>query len=645
MSVVVSGGKSKGKYRDAVADFFGVAANNDDSRDIKQQNLWQQRRLRLLNRRCGGVKDLKQLRQPRLQRLQDISTEIGGGSNRNVRSCDCEAMMVGATNLFPMANTNYNDLSTTDANGDSTAPAEIVDDVDADLNKENVIRFIHEFLERREAKRPFGFGLVGRLLERKFKKNLNHDQGNLIYSFTDYRPYFTYWVTTVQIVVLLAAIVLYGYAPYGTSSTLIRGNIQVTSLAWQWPAYYERENIWFGPRASDLVHLGAKFTPCMRKDRLIYDVIDRDREDERTTGCCQRSDGSGCLQTQKEGCSYLNSVWLSWNETTDKKDVPSFNGKKRTSGPVCGQDPSYCVRPASIKPHEWEDNISKWPICSEKVQTAPSLHHMSCELLGRPCCIGIHGQCRIINSDHCAFLRGTFHPEATLCSQVSCMEDVCGMIPFYARDYPDQFYRIFTALFLHAGVIHLAITVALQYYIMRDIERLTGPLRMAIIYIVSGVAGYLASASFVPYHTQVGPSGSQFALLASLIVEVINGWDLIEKPMEALMKLILIASALLIIGLLPWIDNYAHIFGFITGFLLSYALLPYLTFKEYNHRNKIIQIWLCLISVVILLVTLTLPLYIFPVYSCSWCKYLDCIPFFPDWCADQDIKIEPIDIL
>ena len=46
--------------------------------------------------------------------------------------------------------------------------------------------------------------------------------------------------------------------------------------------------------------------------------------------------------------------------------------------------------------------------------------------------------------------------------QVSCMDDVCGLLPFRQRDTPDQFYRIWTSLFLHAGIFHLLITVVFQ---------------------------------------------------------------------------------------------------------------------------------------------------------------------------------------
>jgi membrane associated rhomboid family serine protease len=77
------------------------------------------------------------------------------------------------------------------------------------------------------------------------------------------------------------------------------------------------------------------------------------------------------------------------------------------------------------------------------------------------------------------------------------------MIPFYESDTPNQFYRLWTSLFLHAGVLHLIITVVVQWYLMRDLEKLAGPLRIGVIYVMSGVAGNLASATFIPYRADV----------------------------------------------------------------------------------------------------------------------------------------------
>jgi len=45
--------------------------------------------------------------------------------------------------------------------------------------------------------------------------------------------------------------------------------------------------------------------------------------------------------------------------------------------------------------------------------------HIFCEITGRPCCVGIQGLCIITSREHCTFVRGYFHQELTLCSQVS----------------------------------------------------------------------------------------------------------------------------------------------------------------------------------------------------------------------------------
>ena len=46
---------------------------------------------------------------------------------------------------------------------------------------------------------------------------------------------------------------------------------------------------------------------------------------------------------------------------------------------------------------------------------------MTCEITGRPCCMGNEAKCRIVSQDECEFYNGTYHENNTLCSQVSCM--------------------------------------------------------------------------------------------------------------------------------------------------------------------------------------------------------------------------------
>jgi membrane associated rhomboid family serine protease len=69
----------------------------------------------------------------------------------------------------------------------------------------------------------------------------------------------------------------------------------------------------------------------------------------------------------------------------------------------------------------------------------------------------------------------------------------------------------------------------LQLYLMRDLERMCGPLRMAILYLGSGLVGNMASAIFVPFRAESGPAGSLFGLLAALVIEVVNVWPMLTR--------------------------------------------------------------------------------------------------------------------
>lgn len=59
-----------------------------------------------------------------------------------------------------------------------------------------------------------------------------------------------------------------------------------------------------------LIHLGAKFSPCMRQDEEIHNMMQEKRAQERESGCCVRNDRSGCLQTLQEECSVSQSQLL-----------------------------------------------------------------------------------------------------------------------------------------------------------------------------------------------------------------------------------------------------------------------------------------------------------------------------------------------
>ncbi|XP_039472755.1 inactive rhomboid protein 1 isoform X4 [Oreochromis aureus] len=510
-------------------------------------------------------------------------------------------------------------------------------------------------------KRPYGLGIVGRLTNRSYRKRIDSYVKRQIEDMDDHRPFFTYWITCVHLLITILAVTIYGIAPIGFSQhetvdsvsklfDFYKGlmllcykflNIDFIFEVLRNKGVYEnvkfvqQQNFWVGPSSEALIHLGAKFSPCMRQDEEIHKLIQEKRALERESGCCVRNDRSGCLQTLQEECSSTLAVWVKWPQ---HPSAPSLNSKLRQHGAVCHQDPRICLEPASVSPHEWPDDITSWPVCTRfNSGNHTNLPHIDCTITGRPCCIGTKGRCEITSREYCDFMHGYFHEEATLCSQVACMDDVCGLLPFLNPEVPDQFSRLWLSLFLHAGILHCLVSVLFQMTVLRDIEKLAGWLRISIIYMLSGITGNLASAIFLPYRAEVGPAGSQFGILACLFVELFQSWQILERPWRAFAKLLAISVFFFSFGLLPWIDNFAHICGFVSGFFLSFAFLPYISFGRSDMYRKRVQICVFLLIFLGLFSALAVLFYIYPV-KCDWCEYLTCIPITDKFCEKYDLN-------
>uniref|UniRef100_A0A8D3DD05 Inactive rhomboid protein n=1 Tax=Scophthalmus maximus TaxID=52904 RepID=A0A8D3DD05_SCOMX len=484
-------------------------------------------------------------------------------------------------------------------------------------------------------KRPYGLGMVGRLTNRTYRKRIDSFVKRQIEDMDDHRPFFTYWITFVHLLITILAVTIYGIAPVGFSQHETVDSVLRNKGVYENVKFVQQENFWVGPSSEALIHLGAKFSPCMRRDQEIQKLIQEKRARESESGCCVRNDRSGCLQTLQEECSSTLAVWVKWPQ---HPSAPHLNGDVRQHGSVCHQDPRICLEPASVSPHEWPDDITKWPVCTRfNSGNHTNLPHIDCTITGRPCCIGTKGRCEITSREYCDFMHGYFHEEATLCSQVACMDDVCGLLPFLNPDIPDQFSRLWLSLFLHAGILHCLVSVLFQMTVLRDIEKLAGWLRISIVYLLSGVTGNLASAIFLPYRAEVGPAGSQFGILACLFVELFQSWQILERPWWAFAKLLAISVFFFSFGLLPWIDNFAHICGFISGFFLSFAFLPYISFGRSDMFRKRVQICVFLLVFMALLSALAVLFYVYPV-KCDWCEYLTCIPITDKFCEKYDLN-------
>lgn len=104
---------------------------------------------------------------------------------------------------------------------------------------------------------------------------------------------------TVQIVIMVVALAVYGFAPYGWDLIDVREPVQQPEGGFAVISKQVVPNVWGGPPQQALVILGALYGPCMRRDAELFNGIEDDRQRENTSsGCCRRLDGGGCFQTQ-----------------------------------------------------------------------------------------------------------------------------------------------------------------------------------------------------------------------------------------------------------------------------------------------------------------------------------------------------------
>ncbi|NWU58594.1 RHDF2 protein, partial [Dromas ardeola] len=459
-------------------------------------------------------------------------------------------------------------------------------------------------------KRYYGLGVVGKWLNRTYRRSLSSIVQSQLEITDSHRPYFTYWITFVHILITLLVIGTYGIAPIGFAQHVTTELVLRNKGVYESVKYIQQENFWIGPSS-------VRALPDHRGSALRRPLLPL----PSAYGARGRGRSWGCL------CP---------------KGVTSLTGGMCWGGPVLTPNPPppsrTCEEPASNPPHVWPDDITKWPICTYETKTNHTgFAHMDCQIKGRPCCIGTKGSCEITTREYCEFMHGYFHEEATLCSQVHCLDEVCGLLPFLNPEVPDQFYRLWLSLFLHAGIIHCLVSVTFQMTVLRDLEKLAGWHRISIIFILSGITGNLASAIFLPYRAEVGPAGSQFGLLACLFVELFQSWQVLEKPWKAFLNLFGIVLFLFVCGLLPWIDNIAHLFGFLSGLLLSFAFLPYITFGTVDKYRKRAMIIVSLLVFVGLFASLVVWFYVYPV-NWRWIEYLTCLPFTSKFCEKYELE-------
>ncbi|KAH9824403.1 rhomboid family-domain-containing protein, partial [Melampsora americana] len=208
------------------------------------------------------------------------------------------------------------------------------------------------------------------------------------------------------------------------------------------------------------------------------------------------------------------------------------------------------------------------------------------------------------------------------------LEQVCGFGGFQTPGQPDQTFRFILPMFLHAGVIHYAINILVQMTSSALIERQMGSIRFLLLYIPSGIFGFILGGNFsLVGQPSVGASGAIFSTHAAVLVDLVAHWSIEDRPARKLFFLLFEIIAGLALGLIPGIDNFSHIGGFAMGFLLSLILFPVLHQTRVHRFSFYLMRLICLLGSILMFALLYRNFFTEdPAASCSWCRYLSCWP-------------------
>jgi len=154
-----------------------------------------------------------------------------------------------------------------------------------------------------------------------------------------------------------------------------------------------------------------------------------------------------------------------------------------------------------------------------------------------------------------------------------------GALEPYAVVVQREYWRLFTALFLHGGFLHLGFNLFALYVLGPPLERAIGTMRFAACYLISG----LASSAGVVALTVIGlVQVAQVIGASGCIMGIVGAWaGFLLRHHHAPLARQRLANIALIVAIqiafdlsTPQVSMAAHLCGLIAGFLLGLLLAP-----------------------------------------------------------------------
>lgn len=156
-----------------------------------------------------------------------------------------------------------------------------------------------------------------------------------------------------------------------------------------------------------------------------------------------------------------------------------------------------------------------------------------------------------------------------------------------------EYWRLFTAGFLHGGIIHIAVNMWCLWSLGRLSERLFGKWQTFAIYMLTGVGGALLSLASNPNHSELGASGAVFGIVGAVMAGVKFGDLNISTGEKRAIFSSVVSFAVLnfVLGFSGFgssvfgrVDNMCHLGGFVSGLLVGLPL------GAFARRHQLLQL-------------------------------------------------------
>lgn len=149
----------------------------------------------------------------------------------------------------------------------------------------------------------------------------------------------------------------------------------------------------------------------------------------------------------------------------------------------------------------------------------------------------------------------------------------------FSPHHRDEVWRYLSYMLLHTDMIHIVLNIIIQCLVAIPLEFEQGSLRVAVVYLIAGLAGSLGTAFMGPALSVVGCSAGVYALLISHIPNNIINSDLVQyKSYRTVSVLTLCLGDISYYlmhpthGALPTISWASHVSGGLAGLFVGFVV-------------------------------------------------------------------------